>query len=218
MSYWSGGGMVATVMVAAASTATVGAQGHAKANWLTDGYDKERTSWQRNETRLSPGTVGRMQLLWKVRLDNPPRQMHNLFPALIVGDVLTAQGRRELAIVAGVSDNIYGIDVEQGTQIWKRHFDSTFVESDSTRVYVLCPGGLTATPVIVPAETPGKYTVYAISWDGRLRTLDAATGEETAPAEPFLPPNGKPYGLNYLANSLYTTTAQALAVTPDHIY
>src|SRR5438477_59031 len=92
MSYWSRGGMVATVMVAAASTATVGAQGRAKASWLTDGYDKERTSWQRNETRLSPDTVGRMQLLWKVRLDNQPRQMHNLFPALIVGDVLTAQG------------------------------------------------------------------------------------------------------------------------------
>src|ERR687898_3463086 len=127
MSYWSLGGIVAAVMAAAALTATLAAaQGHVKANWLTDGYDKERTSWQRNETLLSPDTVGRMQLLWKVRLDNQPRQMHNLFPALIVGDVQTAQGRRELAIVAGVSDNIYGIDVEQGTQIWKRHFDSTF--------------------------------------------------------------------------------------------
>ena len=133
--------MVAAVMAAASLTATVGAQGHAKANWLTDGYDKERTSWQRNETRLSPDTVGRMQLLWKVRLDNQPRQMHNLFPALIVGDVLTAQGRRELAIVAGVSDNIYGIDVEKGTQIWKRQFDSTFQESEASRVYVLCRAG-----------------------------------------------------------------------------
>src|SRR5437773_2787375 len=218
MSYWSGGGMVATVMVAAASTATVGAQGHAKANWLTDGYDKERTSWQRNETLLSPDTVGRMQLLWKVRLDNQPRQMHNLFPALIVGDVLTAQGRRELAIVAGVSDNIYGIDVEQGKQIWKRHFDSAVKESATERAYVLCPGGLTATPVVVPAETAGKYTVYAISWDGRLRTLDASTGEERVPAEPFLPPNGKPYGLNYLDNVLYTTTAQGCGGNPNQFY
>jgi outer membrane protein assembly factor BamB len=210
--------MVAAVMVAAALTATVGAQGHAKANWLTDGYDKERTSWQRNETLLSPDTVGRMQLLWKVRLDNQSRQMHNLFPALIVGDVLTAQGRRELAIVAGVSDNIYGIDVEQGTQIWKRHFDSTFEESTTSPAYVLCPGGLTATPVVVPAETPGKYTVYAISWDGRLRTLDASTGEETIPAEPFLPPIGKPYGLNYLDNVLYTTTAQGCGGNPNQFY
>ena len=83
---------------------------------------------------------------------------------------------------------------------------------------MLCPGGLTATPVIVPTATPGKYTVYAISWDGRLRTLDAATGEETAPAEPFLPPNGKPYGLNYLDNVLYTTTAQGCGGNPNQFY
>jgi outer membrane protein assembly factor BamB len=218
MSHWRVGGMVAVMMAAAASTAAVRAQGHAKANWLTDGYDKERTSWQRNETLLSPDTVGRMELLWKVRLDNQPRQMHNLFPALIVSDVLTARGRREMAIVAGVSDNVYGIDVETGRQVWKRHFDSTYQESATDRVYVLCPGGLTATPVVVPAETPGKYTVYAISWDGRLRTLDAATGEETIAAEPFLPPNGKPYGLNYHDNVLYTTTAQGCGGNPNQFY
>jgi outer membrane protein assembly factor BamB len=209
--------MVAAGLAAAASTATGGAQGK-KAHWLTDGYDKERTSWQRHETRLSPETVSGMQLLWKLRLDNEPRQMHNLFPALIVGDVLTAQGPRELAIVAGVSDNIYGIDVEQGTQIWKRRFDSTFQEPANSRAGVLCPGGLTATPIVVPTATAGKYTVYAVSWDGRLRTLDAATGEETLPPEPFLPPNGKPYGLNYLDNVLYTTTAQGCGGNPNQFY
>jgi outer membrane protein assembly factor BamB len=210
--------IVAAVMAAAGLTAALGAELPAKANWPTDGYDKERTSWQRHETRLRPDTVGGMKLLWKVQLDNQPRQMHNLFAALIVGDVLTAQGPRELAIVAGVSDNIYGIDALTGLQVWKHHFDSTFKDSDSSRVYVLCPGGLTATPVVVPSATPGKYTVYAISWDGRLRTLDAATGEETAPAEPFLPPNGKPYGLNYLDNVLYTTTAQGCGGNPNQFY
>ena len=97
-----------------------------------------------------------MKLLWKVRLDNQPRQMHNLFPALIVSDVQTAQGPRELAIVAGVSDNIYGIDVEKGTQVWKRHFDSTFQETGPSRAYVLCPGGLTATPIVVPTRDAGQ--------------------------------------------------------------
>ena len=218
MSYRSVGTIVAAVMAAAGLSAALGAQSRPKANWLTDGYDKERTSWQRNETLLSPETVGRMKLLWKVRLDNPPRQMHNLFPALIVSDVETTRGRREMAIVAGVSDNIYGIDVERGTQIWQRHFDSTFQEPANSRAYVLCPGGLTATPIVVPSATPGTYTVYAISWDGRLRTLDAATGEEMVPAEPFLPPNGKPYGLNYHDHVLYTTTAQGCGGNPNQFY
>ena len=179
-----------------------------KARWLTDGGDVQRTSWQRNETLINPSSVKSMSLAWKLKLDNPPRQLHNLFAPLIVPDVQTPDGPREFAVVAGISDNIYGIDVATGRQIWKRHFDSTYQEPQGGRGGgPLCPGGLTATPVIAPSETPGRYKVYAISWDGRLRTLDVATGEEIAPPEPFLPPNGKPYGLNLYQNVIYTTTA-----------
>ncbi len=218
MSYRTLGVIVAAAMAVWASGGNASAQDRPKkAHWLTDGYDKERTSWQRDETRLSPSSVAGMTLLWKVQLDSAPRQLHNLFPALIAGDVATPSGPREMAIVAGVSDAIYGIDVESGKQVWTRQFDRNF-QSVSSRDYVLCPGGLTATPVIVPGTAPGKYTVYAISWDGRLRTLDAATGEETAPAEPFLPPNGKPYGLNYHDNVLYTTTAQGCGGNPNQFY
>ena len=71
-----------------------------------------------------------MKLLWKLQLDNAARQLHNLFPPLIVSDVQTPAGPREIGVVAGVSDNIYGIDVETGTQLWKRHFDSTFMERE----------------------------------------------------------------------------------------
>src|SRR5258705_4465731 len=97
-----------------------------KANWLADGGDSQRTSWQRNETLLSKTTVKGMALLWTLQTDNRPRQLHNLFAPLIVSDVATAAGPREIAVVAGISDNMYGIYVEKGTQIWKRHFDSTF--------------------------------------------------------------------------------------------
>ena len=45
---------------------------------------------------------------------------------------------------------------------------------------------------------PGKYTVYAVSWDGRLRQVDLADGEDTAPPEKFVPGGGKPYALNLL--------------------
>jgi outer membrane protein assembly factor BamB len=196
-----------------------GAQAPRKASWLTDGGDPQRTSWQKNETILSPSSVKNMKLLWTVQTDNQPRQMHNLFPPLIVPDVQTAQGPREIAVVAGISDNIYGIDVEKGTQIWKRHFDSTYDEPVGGRGGgPLCPGGLTATPLIAPMDAPGKYKVYAISWDGRLRQLDAATGEDLAPPEPFLPSNGKPYALNLHNNVLYTTTAQGCGGNPNQFY
>jgi outer membrane protein assembly factor BamB len=214
---------VALASWAAVWMATPGAQSAAqaptsagKANWLTDGGDNQRTAWQKNETRITTDSVKNMKLLWKVQLDNPPRQMHNLFPALIVTDVTTSQGPKEIAVVAGVSDNVYGIDVATGTRLWSRKFDSTFVEQTGGRgPGVLCPGGLTATPVIAPTDTAGKYLVYAISWDGRLRTLDAATGTDVAAPEPFLPPNGKPYGLNLYKGVLYTTTAQGCGGNPN---
>jgi outer membrane protein assembly factor BamB len=215
-------GSAVALCAAAAWSAAPGAQSApaaAKANWLMDGGDNARTSWQQHETIISPASVKNMKLAWTVQTDNAPRQMHNLFPPLIASDVQTASGPRDIAILAGVSDNLYGIDVEKGTQLWKRHFDTTFQEPVGGRGGgPLCPGGLTATPAVVATETPGKYKIYAVSWDGRLRTLDAATGEDAAPPELFLPSNGKPYGLNVYNNVVYTTTAQGCGGNPNQFY
>src|SRR3954468_5615066 len=82
------------------------------ADWLTDGGDVQRTSWQRNESILSKDNVKNLKIVWKIQLDNQPREMHSLLPPLIVGQINTADGPKELAIVAGSSDNIYAIDVK----------------------------------------------------------------------------------------------------------
>ena len=83
-----------------------------KASWPTDGYDNARSSWQRHETLISPTSVKGMKLVWKLKLDNPSRQLHNLFPPMIVSDVRTTAGPKQIGVVAGVSDNLYGIDLE----------------------------------------------------------------------------------------------------------
>jgi outer membrane protein assembly factor BamB len=190
-----------------------------KADWLTDGGDPQRTAWQRNETLLTKANVKDMKLLWKTQLDNQPRQMHNLFPPLIAGSVSTRGGEKEIAIVAGVSDNIYAIDVATGALLWKKKFDSTYQEATGGRGggSVLCPGGLTATPVL-DKTAPGKYVAYAVSWDGRLRMLDVATGEEIEPPALFMPPNGKPYSLNLVNGVIYTATAQGCGGQPNNFY
>jgi outer membrane protein assembly factor BamB len=189
-----------------------------KANWPTDGYDPQRTSWQRHEAYINPTTVKEMKLAWKLKLDNASRQLHNLYPPMIVSDVRTATGPKQIGVVAGVSDNVYGVDLETGTQLWKRTFDNTFTEQASSRYYTLCPGGLTATPVIGPGAKAGQFIAYVVSWDGRLRQLDVATGKDAAPPELFLPPNGKPYGLNLSRNVIYTTTAQGCGGNPNQFY
>src|SRR6266496_5718485 len=94
------------------------------ADWLTDGGNPQRTAWQKDEKILTTDNVRNMKLLWKVKTDNMPREMHSLLPVLIASNVTTSSGPREIAVVTGVSDNIYAIDVEQGAIVWKKHFES----------------------------------------------------------------------------------------------
>ena len=132
---------------------------------------------QRDAASARP-RVKNMKLVWTLQLDNQPRAAAQPLPA--ADRLRRADGERaarDRASSPASPTTSTASTSRQGTQIWKRHFDSTFEEPAGGRgPYPLCPGGLTATPVIVPTERPGKYTVYAISWDGRLRQLDVATG------------------------------------------
>src|SRR3954470_9129901 len=100
--------------------------GAATANWPTDGGTPQRTAWQKDEHILNVGNVKNLTLKWKYRTDNEPREMHAMFPPLIAGRVNTPGGPRQLALVAGSSDNVYAVDVASGTLLWKKHFESTF--------------------------------------------------------------------------------------------
>ena len=200
------------------------------ADWLTDAHDPQRSGWQTDETILTTSNVGRMKLLWKIDTGNPAGgRGRNLFPPLIVGRVgmqgnpaggrglpplivgaVGTQGNaREIAILAGVGDGIYAIDVAKGVIIWKKHFDSGGITGS-------CP--TLATPVIVPASPPGKYTLYALSHDGRLHQMNVADGEDIAPPELFIPPNAQSYALNYFNGVIYSMTGNNCGGHPNIVY
>src|SRR5258708_4784398 len=191
-----------------------------RADWLTDGGNSQRTAWQKDEKILTTDSVKNMKLLWKIKLENETRQMHSLLPALIIGRVDTAAGPKQTVIEAGVSDNLFAIDAATGTLLWKKHFENTWKPpaTGGRGGGILCPGGVTATPVVAPAGTPGKYIIYAVSWDGMLHQLNAADGEDLTPPVKFMPPNGKPYALNLWNNVVYTHTAQGCGGNPNLVY
>ncbi len=200
---------VATFSIVAGVTALA-------SDFLTEGVDNARTGWVRDEKVFTTANVGSTKLLWKVKLESTPRAMHNLFAPLVAERVTTAQGTRELAVVAGVSDDLFGIDVATGKQIWHRHFDSTLANPGGTND-TLCPGGQTAVPTMAQTS-PGKYTVYAVSWDGRLRQVNLADGQDVAPPEKFIPGGGKPYALNLHDGVIYTATAQGCGGLTNAFY
>src|SRR5262244_1472515 len=84
--------LIAIVCSCLAGMSSDGLTGGKPADWLTDGGNPQRTAWQQDEQILTTANVKDMKLLWKIKLDNQPRQMHNLLPALIVGRVNTSRG------------------------------------------------------------------------------------------------------------------------------
>jgi outer membrane protein assembly factor BamB len=190
------------------------------ADWLTASGDVMRTNWQKDEKIINTSNAKDIKLLWKIKLDNQPRQMHSLHPPLVIGSLNMSSVPKQVVIQAGVSDNLYAIDVASGELLWKRHFDSTFEETpgEERGPSVLCPGGMTANVTIGPGGAPGKYTIYAASWDGRLRQVNAADGEDIAPPAKFMPPNGKPYAINLFENVLYVHTGQGCGGNPNVAY
>lgn len=189
------------------------------ADWITDGGDVKRNNWQKDEKILTQANVGDMKLLWKIKLDNEPRQMHSLLEPLVIGRLNTKAGPKEVVIQVGVSDNVYAIDAETGALIWKKHFESTYKEPPGARSpSVLCPGGMTANVTIGPGKAAGDYIIYAASWDGRLHQLSASDGEDLVPPAKFMPPNGKPYAMNLWNNVIYTHSAQGCGGNPNMAY
>src|SRR4026207_994340 len=80
-------------------------------DYLTEGNDPGRTGWMKDEKVFTLANVKDMKLLWKVKLESQPREMHNLVAPLIAERVTRPRGARDLAIVAGISDDLFAIDV-----------------------------------------------------------------------------------------------------------
>jgi PQQ-like domain len=189
------------------------------AEWPTDGGNPQRTAWQKDEHILNKDNVKNLQIVWKLQLDNKSNQMHGLFPPLIVDQIRTSAGTKEVAIVAGISDNIYAVDAAAGTVIWKRHFDyPTPANLRPGNDDPLCPEGLLATPVIGPANAAGQRPLYALAGDGQLHTLNVGDGEELAPPVHFLGANSKAYSLNLWNGVIFTTTSQSCHGNPNQMW
>ena len=85
--------------LAFATLLTIAAIGHAQntsSEWLTWGYDQERSGWNRSETTLSAENVSRLELKWKTKLSTVPNKtvLSTLTAPLVVRDVMTSQGSK----------------------------------------------------------------------------------------------------------------------------
>ncbi len=235
--------MRALLPVLMASCASL-AMAQTRANWNNFGGDPQHSGWERMDPRISKDTVKDLQLLWKWKVEPPPKGPRSIQPPALLGNLISYRGFKELAFTATSSDIVYAIDADLGKLFWQKHLEYANLEPQSSASSWTCPGGLTAMPALPPpaprggpprtavaSVTPptpppargpftpfGVASVYTISSDGRLHRLNSSTGDDMVEPVGVLPANAKTQNLTVDRNVIYTATGQDCGGAPNAVW
>ncbi len=182
------------------------------ADWLTFAGDAQRTGWARGEDTLNRDNVKGLKLDWRLRLENEVKELNGLTVPVIIQGAITPRGFKDLALVAGSADTLYAIDVDTGKLLWQKKFTNS--GTPKSPPHWLCPNSLTATPVI----DKRSRTVYLITSDGKLRSLNVVNGEDRQPPAQFVPEFSKNWSLNLVDGVLYTAVSQGCNGAKSAVY
>ena len=122
-----------------------------------------------------------------------------------------------MAIVAGISDDLFAIDVASGELLWKKRYESTYAPTDERVYHTLCLGGQTAMPAMEQVSPGSTRSTRSHGTDGSTRSTRPTDPTSPLPSK-FMPPNGKPYALNVVNGVVYTATAQGCGGVPNALY
>ena len=168
--------VIVALLTAAASGSLVFTQpGRGGSQWLAPFADAQRTSWVRADDKVSVDNMAKpgFELQWKTKLDNQPRGAYGLSQGVSASGVTLFV---PMSIVAGSSNNLYGIDNDTGYAVWQRHFDAQLPAATPE-----CPGGLTSGPTRIVRLDPSATAAGAGLTFGRgavgYRSLLGEPGE-----------------------------------------
>jgi len=156
-------------------------------DWWSYGGDAQRTGWEKNDQKFTKEDVKNFKLLWKMKLENEQKGLRSLTAPVILGNLIGYRGFKELAFIAGSSDNIWVIDADLARLYWQKHFDTSSEKSRAASSYG-CSGGLTAMPTL-----PAPIT-FRISRAAREQAREAAKSPSTPtpPGGGGVNPDGTP--------------------------
>jgi len=180
--------------------------------WLTWGYDQERTGWNRAETTLTPKNVGQLKQLWSTQLAVPVDKyvLSTMTAPVLVAGVQTALGPKDLLFVHGANDSLFALDASTGQQVWSKSFTNPNKSTAPVRDW-LCPKTPNATPTIDKA----RGIVFFISNDGMLRGLNLADGADRLTPVSMVAPFARAWSLNLIDNVIYSPSGRACGEITD---
>src|SRR5262245_36319549 len=186
--------------------------------WLTWGYDQQRTSWNRAEKVLGKSNVGQLTLKWKTVIPTAPREVVlSTMTTPLVATVTTPQGPVRRVFVVGSDNTVYAVDARTGAISWQRQFPNSATPVDLLSGKPVapdyrCPSTQNATPVIDSAAG----IIYVSTNDGKLRGLSVVDGEDRMPAIEFTNQFARNWSLNLIDGVIYSPTARGCLNIPSH--
>ena len=113
-----------------------------QSDWTTIGNDAQRSSWIRADAKISTAGVQQpdFKLLWKLKLDNEPRQLNALTQPVLYDFYISYRGFRSLGFMAGSSGKVFVMDTDLARMEWERPVGSP----PPPKGTLDCPGGMTA--------------------------------------------------------------------------
>ena len=183
-------------------------------DWLTFGYDHERTSWDRGETKITKATAPDLKLLWRLQTDtvpNPVNVYSTMTDPVVANNVQTKDGPKKLVYVGSLDNTIYAIDSDKGSVYWTRKYPNP--NPPPVAPNGSCPENMNATPVI----DRDKGILYSGPTDGKLRGIDLADGSDRFPATTMVPPYSRNFSLNLVNGHIATGTTRGCATAISEI-
>jgi outer membrane protein assembly factor BamB len=157
--------------------------GEAKAqrgvDWMTSNGDAQRSAWVRADAKISkeslqdPKRKPGFQLLWKLKLNNKPRQLNSLTPPATLDRLIGYRGFRMLGFVGGSSGAVFTIDTDLGRMEWEKRLVTNAPSQAGT---LACPGGMT-TGVARPTLATLPLSSFGGGGAGRSTPARSAVGE-----------------------------------------
>ena len=111
--------LIAFVSCALVSGTAPQAQGRGGAEWTTSGGDAQRSSWIRNDAKISKENLqkpGYFKFLWKLKLENEPKQLNSLTQPILLDRIIGFRGFKSVAFVGSSAETVYAIDTDFGTR------------------------------------------------------------------------------------------------------
>ncbi len=148
-------------------------------DWMTGNGDAQRSAWVRADAKISkeslqdPKRKPGFQFLWKLKLDNKPRQLNSLAPPATLERLIGFRGFRMLGFVGGSSNAVFTIDTDLGRMEWEKKLVTNAPSQDGT---LACPGGMT-TGVARPTVATIPPSSFGGGGGGRSTPARSAVGE-----------------------------------------